>query len=326
MAVTLNAPVINAASNAQGLAALNQDLALGCSNTALGIAKAGILKRKLLGARPCTGFSSRHLSPARLPVKCGSSFYSDGNLAEDSIQDDENYINSTVLEAVEVKSGADGFMITMRDGRHIKCEHNNADGGHLPDYAPQPAIVLKMDDDSNLLLPIIVLELPCAMLMEAVRNIQVARPTVYNVMKDMIELMGYQPKLVRITKRVHEAYFARLYLAKDENGTQKICSLDVRPSDAINLAVRCQVPIQVNKQLAYCDGVRIVKEAMRLPLKGFKGLSLDRPESGTCTEAEEFVLVRSMMVAAVEERYNDAARLRDQLSKFRSSKKRQQEA
>lgn len=55
-----------------------------------------------------------------------------------------------------MKSGADGFIIKMRDGRHLRCVHNNPQGGHLPDYAPHPAIVLKMEDGTGLLLPIIV--------------------------------------------------------------------------------------------------------------------------------------------------------------------------
>ena len=62
----------------------------------------------------------------------------------------------TTLGAVEVKSGSDGFLIKMRDGRNLRCVHNNPQGGHLPDYAPHPAIVLKMEDGSDLLLPIIV--------------------------------------------------------------------------------------------------------------------------------------------------------------------------
>lgn len=55
-----------------------------------------------------------------------------------------------------MKSGIDGFMIKMRDGRNLRCVHNNPQGGHLPDYAPHPAIVLKMEDGTGLLLPIIV--------------------------------------------------------------------------------------------------------------------------------------------------------------------------
>ena len=61
-----------------------------------------------------------------------------------------------MFDIVEVKSGIDGFMIKMRDGRHLRCVHNNPQGGHLPDYAPHPAIVLKMEDGTGLLLPIIV--------------------------------------------------------------------------------------------------------------------------------------------------------------------------
>jgi len=58
--------------------------------------------------------------------------------------------------AVEVKSGSDGFTIKMSDGRLLKCVHNSPQGGHLPDYASHPAIVLKMEDGTDLLLPIIV--------------------------------------------------------------------------------------------------------------------------------------------------------------------------
>lgn len=258
------------------------------------------------------------------------SFNNNGSTAEGFSERDEDYVDSSIIEAVEVKSGSDGFLIKMRDGRFVKCVHNNPDGGHLPDYAPQPAIVLKMEDGSDLLLPIIVLELPSTMLMEAVRQVQVARPTVYQVMRDMLELMGYQAKLVRVTRRVHEAYYARVYLSKIDDGSQKMVSLDLRPSDAINLAVRCKIPIQVNRELAYGDGVRIVTDSERVPLRSSRATvgavltELDRPQSDSCAAAEEFVLVRSMMMAALEERYSDAARLRDELSQLRIKKRRQQ--
>ncbi|KAM3237070.1 bifunctional nuclease 1 isoform X2 [Capsicum annuum] len=141
-------------------------------------------------------------------------------------------------------------MIKMRDGRHLKCVHNNPQGGHLPDYAPHPATVLRMEDGTGLLLPIIVLEMPSALLMAAVRNVPNckfsdlgggkailpnflqrlfilllkktnvgARPTMYQVVNDMVEKMGYTVKLVRVTKRVHEAYYAQLYLTKLYGGT-----------------------------------------------------------------------------------------------------------
>eukprot|EP00250_Pteridium_aquilinum_P016088 c22932_g1_i1 orf=360-1328(+) len=272
-------------------------------------------------------WSSRVPAPRLIkPMMCS-------NMLSDGGKGDEEYVNSTVLEAVEVKCGSEGFLIKMRDGRYIKCVQNNPDGGRLPDYAPQPAIVLKVEDGSDLLLPIIVLELPAAMLMETLRNVHITRPTVYQVLKDLIELMGFKAKLVRVTKRVQEAYYAQLILFKEVGDEVQEVSLDLRPSDAINVAARCQVPIQVNRQLAYGDGVRIVNDPAKVHThsssssrlqRSFGGLSLftelDRPQTDQASsiEAEEFVLVRSMLMAAAEERYMDAARIRDELNELRS--------
>ncbi|KDO84639.1 hypothetical protein CISIN_1g019109mg [Citrus sinensis] len=244
-------------------------------------------------------------------VQCTFSSSSNGNgsMAENFNENDEDFVNSSVVEAVEVKSGADGFMIKMRDGRHLRCVHNNPQGGHLPDYAPHPAIVLKMEDGTGLLLPIIVLEMPSVLLMAAMRNVQIARPTLYQVVKEMIEKMGYEVRLVRVTKRVHEAYFAQLYLTKVGNETECV-SFDLRPSDAINIAVRCKVPIQVNKYLAYSDGMRVIESGkLSTHSPGSDGLlftELDKPSGQPCLDTKEFNLVRNMLIAAVEERYRDA--------------------
>lgn len=293
-----------------------------------GAAKCSKLNQSSVVGPASFGFGS---SLDRTPTgKCNSSMSFNNGLPVDQpfSENDEDYVDSTVLEALEVKSGPEGFIIKMRDGRFLKCEHNRPESGHLPEYGPQPAIVLQMNNGSKLLLPIIVLELPCTMLIEAVRNVPAIRPTVYHVMKDMIEVMGYQPKMVRITRRVHEAYYARVYMSKAGDESGEVVSLDLRPSDAINLAVRCKVPIQVNKWLAEGDGVHVVAEPAKLPTRSLRSAgsltmtNLDRPDSTPCAAAEEFVLVRNMMIAAVEERYSDAAKLRDELRQLRDKKKR----
>ncbi|XP_020109585.1 bifunctional nuclease 2-like isoform X2 [Ananas comosus] len=261
------------------------------------------------------------------PVHCSFSSSSDGNgsMAGNFSENDGDYVNSSVMEAVEVRSGSDGFMIKMRDGRYLRCVHNNPQGGSLPDYAPHPAIVLKMEDGSDLLLPIIVLEMPSVLLMAAVRNVQIKRPTIYQVVREMIEKMGYTVQLVRVTKRVNEAYFAQLYLMKVGNENETI-SFDLRPSDAINIAVRCKVPIQVNRNLAYSDGMRVIEpttvEVSSSRSDGLLFTELDRPDGQLCLESKEFGLVRNMLIAAVEERYRDAAQWRDKLFQLRSKRKK----
>ncbi|KAF8377911.1 hypothetical protein HHK36_031299 [Tetracentron sinense] len=93
------------------------------------------------------------------------------------------------------------------------------------------------------------------------------------------------------------------------NETESI-SFDLRPSDAINIAVLCKVPIQVNKILAYSDGMRVVepaKLATEAPLSdGLLFTELDRPDGQPCVETKEFDFVRNMLIAAIEERYRDA--------------------
>ncbi|PKA64251.1 Bifunctional nuclease 2 [Apostasia shenzhenica] len=295
------------------------------------LTEAAVCGSRFWGQRSKYSAISRLGSPFLKPVQrkirlvyCSLSSSSNGNgsMAENFGENDEDFVNSSVIEAVEVKSSSDGFLIKMRDGRNLRCVHNNPQGGQLPDYAPHPAIVLKMEDGSDLLLPIIVLEMPSILLMAAIRDVQIARPTVYQVVKEMIEKMGYEVQLVRVTERVHEAYFAQIYLRKI--GNEKECiSFDLRPSDAINMAVRCKVPIQVNRQLAYSDGVRIVEPAKVVQLAVSDGLlftELDRPNGQPCVESIEFNLVRNMLVAAVEERYRDAAQWRDKLTRLRAKR------
>ncbi|XP_023771824.1 bifunctional nuclease 2-like [Lactuca sativa] len=128
--------------------------------------------------------------------------------------------------------------------------------------------------------------------------------------------------LVRVTKRIHEAYFARFYLTKVSTENECV-SFDLRPSNAINIAVRCKVPIQVNKFLAHSDGMKVVESA-KVSFQGSpNGLifkELDRPSGQPCIETKEFNLVRNMLITVVEERYRDASQWRDKLTQFRSKK------
>ena len=259
-------------------------------------------------------------------IQCLFSSRSDGtgSTAENFNENDEDYVKSSVLEAVEVRSGPDGFMVKMRDGRQLRCVHNNPQGGNLPSYAPHSAIVLKMEDGTGLLLPIIVLEMPSVLLMAAMTNVKIARPTMYEVVMEMVDKMGYEVRLVRVTTRVHEAYYAQLFLSKV--GDKSDCvSFDLRPSDAINIAVRCKVPVQVNKFLAYSDGMRVIesgKLSKETPASdGLLYTELDRPSGQPCLDTKEFDLLNNMMQAVNEERYDEAAEWRDKLGQFQAKRK-----
>ncbi|PWS23089.1 hypothetical protein DKP78_14985, partial [Enterococcus faecium] len=73
----------------------------------------------------------------------------------------------------EVRSGAEGYVIKMRDGKNLRCVHNNSQGRNIQEIAKKPAIVLRIEDGSETLLPIIVLEMPSVLLMAAIRNVHI---------------------------------------------------------------------------------------------------------------------------------------------------------
>ncbi|PKI74436.1 hypothetical protein CRG98_005200 [Punica granatum] len=125
--------------------------------------------------------------------------------------------------------------------------------------------------------------------------------------------------MVRITERVVNTYFARLYFSKP--GETELFSVDARPSDAINVAYRCQVPVYVNKQIVLTDAIRIGYGADRSrDARPVYDVSLDSAAEGPDILVEELDLVKSMNLAIKEERYIDAAMWRDKLRKLRKSK------
>ncbi|GJP39967.1 hypothetical protein CLOM_g24279 [Closterium sp. NIES-68] len=285
----------------------------------------------LLASKAARGGSARVVE-SFVPGKCEATMeFFKGKMSEGFQEDDTEFSRATVVEANEVKSSADGFVVKMSDGSLLKCAHTNPDGARLPDYTAQPAIVLKLEDGSGILLPIIVLDLPSQMAQEAIRNVPLARPTVYLVMRDMIDMMGYKLKLVRITHRVCEAYYARVYLEKVGEGGETVFSLDLRPSDAINLAIRARVPIQVNRSLAVGDGVRVVstapqpgvRPARTIRRRNFVPTEEDMPDKSSMVLQDltaEFRLLQTMQHAIAEERFTDAAKIRDELTAFRTLK------
>eukprot|EP00271_Cylindrocystis_brebissonii_P016439 TRINITY_DN3_c0_g1_i2.p1 TRINITY_DN3_c0_g1~~TRINITY_DN3_c0_g1_i2.p1 ORF type:complete len:354 (+),score=74.96 TRINITY_DN3_c0_g1_i2:366-1427(+) len=255
----------------------------------------------------------------------------DNGDVEPFVAGDEAYALVSIVDAAEVRFGHEGFVIKMNDGRQVACRHNSSPGSSsplsgpggrgfhqsLPESRPQSAIVLQLEN-SRTMLPVIVAAHASQLLQEALRNVPVTRPTVYQVMKDMLGMMGYELKMVRVTHRVYEAYYARAYLARREGDTESVISLDMRPSDAINLAARAKVPIQVSKVLAQGDGVVPIAQPGRVTVLHGPIGEADKPLEGRCPEAEEFSLVRAVMAAAMLEHYGEAAELRDRLVQFRA--------
>jgi hypothetical protein len=80
---------------------------------------------------------------------------------------------------------------------------------------------------------------------EGLSNETKFRPMTHDLIVDILEGFEIKPVMVKITKMSEETYFAELTL-KEGN---RFLIADIRPSDAIAIAVRTNTPIYVNKNL-----------------------------------------------------------------------------
>ncbi|CAM6128290.1 unnamed protein product [Calypogeia fissa] len=233
---------------------------------------------------------------------------------------DGDYMQAHVVEAVKMVPSHGQLFMTLNDGREVEVNHVNPSKGHLLYKGSTPTIFLKMANDSDLMLPIVVGETAVAMLMKGLHETtKMGRPNQYQILKDIVGVLNYEARMVRVTERVLDTYYARIYIGKP--GDDDLLSVDARPSDAINLAVRCKVPIYVNKSIIAADAVRPVYRHAHHTEAGrstFSDSFLDRADVEPDTMAEEITLMKNMLLAVVEERYADAARWRDELTRLRA--------
>lgn len=201
----------------------------------------------------------------------------------------------------------------------IKARGPSVDQGFLHRFQ-SPTIFLKIVCDGDFLLPIVVGEFAIEKLIDALRSGEDGDcADQFDFVKDLTDKVGFEIKMVRITQRVANTYFARLYFSK--SGKDDVLSVDVRPSDAINVAYRCKVPIYVNKQIVLRDAIGFSYGTGRTrDRKPVYDVLLDSASDGPDALAEELDIVKNMNLAIKEERYNDAALCRDKLMRLRKSK------
>ncbi len=122
------------------------------------------------------------------------------------------------------------------------------------------------------------------------------RPLTHDLFKTVLDNLECRVKRVEISGLRDNTFFARLFL---ESGGRE-SEIDARPSDALALALRSGAPIFVAEE---------VMEAAGLVIK-------DEPADGPKPPSPEEDLKRRLAKAVEEERFEDAARLRDELKKL----------
>lgn len=115
-----------------------------------------------------------------------------------------------------------------------------------------PILVLRdMEDRRALLIWIGPPEANSIMLV--LENIKLSRPATHDLMSNMLKSLKVELKSILIHDMKDSTFFAQLNL--NNNGKEVV--VDSRPSDAVALALRADVPIYVSEQVMFSSSIPI---------------------------------------------------------------------
>jgi uncharacterized protein len=120
----------------------------------------------------------------------------------------------------------------------------------LPANSP---VVLLREEDGVRYLPIWIGAAEASAIAFQQQGVQAARPLTHDLMKDIIGALGARLEAVHITEMRDDVYYAELRFSGG-------VTVSARPSDAIALALRCEVEILGSDAVLDAGGIEIPDE------------------------------------------------------------------
>jgi bifunctional DNase/RNase len=167
-------------------------------------------------------------------------------------------------------------------------------------------ILLKGDDDLRTL-PIFIGTVEAQSIALYVSNVKMPRPLTHDLMKNVLEYLECGVARVEVCDIIEGTFIARLILTYD--GTE--IEVDSRPSDAIAIALRFGAPIFVDEKVME-DAGRVFSDEETELAEQITPEKKDEPEEVSRLDS----LKRELDKAVSEERYEDAAKIRDEIKKL----------
>ena len=139
------------------------------------------------------------------------------------------------------------------------------------------------------------------------------RPLTHDLLKNLLDFMECRLQRIEIRDIKEGTFYARLVLDRDS----VLMTLDCRPSDAIALALRCAAPIYVAQHVLEESGRIIEDDDLReTPPEKTEPPPPTKPEH----ERSPLDSLKASLERAVKaERYEEAARLRDEIQRLNTT-------
>ncbi len=152
----------------------------------------------------------------------------------------------------------------------------------------QRVVILK-EKDADRFLPIWIGPAEADAIAVRLQDVAVARPLTHDLMRSVIDALGASVEYVIVNDLSNDTFFARIML--QVNG--KSFEIDSRPSDAIALAVRSQVPIFADEAVLDKAGVKLDQEGQ--PLESTTGGGQVPPKEVSPEELEKLSPFRDVI-------------------------------
>ena len=133
------------------------------------------------------------------------------------------------------------------------------------------------------------------------QGVEFPRPLTHDLFKNVLDSVDCTLVRSEICDLRDHTFYARLVILKDDKET----AVDARPSDAIALALRCSASIRVDEKIMESAGVVLAGE--------------DHAKNREMTQVE--LLEQKLAKAVEEERYENAADIRDRINLLNQAKK-----
>lgn len=162
-------------------------------------------------------------------------------------------------------------------------------------------VVLLRGEQDPRTLPIFIGGAEAQSILIHLEHVEIPRPLTHDLLKMVLDCMECRLKRVVISDLVEGTFYAVLVVERDGVETE----IDARPSDAVALALRCSAPIYVVKKVIEQAGLLLAEKEADPGKKGVDG------QGSALTQ-----LKTQLETAITQERYEDAARLRDEIKKW----------
>eukprot|EP00250_Pteridium_aquilinum_P004446 c14656_g1_i1 orf=1-534(-) len=130
-------------------------------------------------------FIYRKLGSGARGARCLSYNGSSGNSKLRWDEDDSNYLEAQVVEAVSLLPSQGHLFMTLANGGEVEIDHVNPPKGRLLYRSRNPTMFLRILCEDELFLPLIVGDVAVGMLMKALRGDESpGRPNQYHLMRD----------------------------------------------------------------------------------------------------------------------------------------------